>query len=358
MNLSAQLQFTRKPKQLDVLLFTKHMATMIKAGIPISDALSTLSAQTNSLSFRKIIDAVSADVQNGQTFAKALGKHPRVFDQFYVSLIGISEKSGSLDENLEFISKQLAKNYNLKKKIQTAMLYPTLIFIAVTIMGGFISFFILPQLVDFFSAFDIELPLTTRILLFIANAFKNYGVLIAIGFVGTFISLKLLTKTKYIKPLWDTFLIKIPIFGTFVSSSNLAQITRNLGVLIKSGVPVAQSIDITAGTLSNLKFKNDLLRIGASLTKGRNISESIEKGNYHEFPPLVSKMIGVGEKTGKLDESLLYLGDFYEEEIDNFSKNLTTILEPLLLITIGLVVGFVALAIITPIYELTGSIRR
>ncbi len=129
-------------------------------------------------------------------------------------------------------------------------------------------------------------------------------------------------------------------------------------MLITSGVPVAQSIDITAETLPNCKFRDDLLRIGSSLTEGKNISDSIEKGKFHQFPPLVSKMIGVGEKTGKLDEALLYLADFYEEEIDTFSKNLTTILEPVLLITIGLVVGFVALAIITPIYELTGSIRR
>ena len=358
MNLSAQLHFNRKPKQLDVLLFTRHMATMIKAGIPISESLSTLSSQGNSVSFRRIIDAVNADVQNGQTLAKALAKHPETFDQFYVSLIGISEKSGSLDDNLEFISKQLAKNYNLKKKIQTAMLYPMLIFIAATVMGGFISFFILPQLVDFFLAFDTELPLTTKILLFIANAFKHYGIYIVIGLVSTIILLKLLIATSFIKPIWDVFLIRMPIFGKFVTYSNLAQITRNFGVLIRSGVPIAQSIDITANTISNLKFRNDLLRIGESLTRGRNISESIEKGNFHVFPPLVSKMIGVGEKTGNLDESLLYLGDFYEEEIDNFSKNLSTILEPILLITIGLVVGFVAIAIISPIYELTGSIRR
>lgn len=358
MNLSAHLQLGNKVSQLDVLLFTRHLATMVKSGIPISEALSTLSDQTKSPSFKKIINDIYDDVQNGQPLAKALSKHPSAFNQFYVSLIEISEDSGSMDENLEFMAKQLAKSYSLKKKIQTAMLYPTLIFVAATVMGGFISFFILPQLVDFFEAFDIELPITTRILLFIANAFKNYGIFIAAGFISFVVLFRILVKTSFVKPKWDAMLLKLPVFGGFVASSELAQFSRNFGVLIRSGVPITRSIEITANTLSNLKYKNDLVKIGSSLTKGKNISDTIEKGGYTEFPPLVSKMIGVGEKTGKLDESLLYLGDFYEEEIDNFSKNLTTILEPILLIGIGLVVGFVALSIITPIYELTGSIRR
>lgn len=358
MKLSAHFHLENKVSQLDVLLFTRHLATMIKSGIPISEALLTLSHQTKNQTFKKIIDSVSANVQNGQPLAKALAKQPKIFDQFYVSLIEISEKSGSMDENLDFIAKQLAKNYSLKKKIQTALLYPSLIFVTAVIMGGFISLFILPQLVDFFEALDIDLPLTTKILLIIASAFKNYGTLIIVFFISFFVLFKAIIKTSLIKPKWDALLIKLPIIGAFIVSSQLAQFSRNFGLLVKSGIPIQKSIDITANTLSNLKFKNDLLNISSSLAKGINISEEMEKERYSEFPPLVSKMIGVGEKTGNIDESLLYLGDFYEEEIDNFSKNLTTVLEPILLVTIGLIVGFVALSIITPIYELTGSIRR
>lgn len=344
--------------ELEILLFTKHLATMIKAGIPISEALSTLSMQTKSDKFKKILNSILADVDNGQPLAKSLSKFPKVFDKFYVSLIEVSEASGSLDENLDFISKQLAKNYSLKKKIQTAMLYPTIILVAATVMGGFISLFVLPQLVNFFDAFEIELPLATKILLFVANAFKNYGVLIVFGFVGLIALFEFVINLPIVKPKWHSLTLKFPIMGKFISDTQLAQFSRNFGVLIKSGVPISKAIEVTAETLSNLRFKKDLLSIGLSLSQGKNISLAMANKRYNEFPPLVYKMIEVGEKTGKLDDSLLYLGDYYEEEIDNFSKNLTTILEPILLIVIGLVVGFVALAIITPIYQLTGSIRR
>lgn len=344
--------------QLEILLFTRHLATMIKAGIPIAESLKTLSDQTKSKEFKKVINTVLADVDNGQPLAKSLSKHPKVFDKFYVSLIEVSEESGSLDENLEFISKQLAKNYSLKKKIQTAMLYPTIIFVAATVMGGFISLFVLPQLVGFFDAFEIELPLATKILLFIANAFKNYGILIIIGFVALIAFFQMLIRLPFIKPKWHALILNFPLMGNFIKDSNLAQFSRNFGVLIKSGVPISKAITVTAETLSNLKYKNDLILIGTSLTQGSDISTAMASKKFSEFPPLVYKMIEVGEKTGKLDESLLYLGDYYEEEIDNFSKNLTTVLEPIMLIVIGLVVGFVALAIITPIYQLTGSIRR
>ncbi len=357
MKLDQKIEFSGKPKQLDILLFTRHLSTMVKSGIPIADALGTLSEQTKSSRFKKIIETILADIQNGQSLAKALAKHPDAFDQFYVHLIEVSEQSGSLEENLEFIAKELAKSYALQNKIKSALLYPGLLLFAATVMAGFIAFFVLPQLVDFFSAFDTDLPLATKILLFIARIMKDYGILIII-FLFAFTSLFQVTiRTPTIKPLWHAFVLKIPLIGTFIANSQLAQFTRNFGILIKSGVPISKSLDVTAETLSNEIFKRDIRKIGASLKQGKRISEAIQKGHYFEFPPLVIKMVEVGEKTGKLDESLLYLGDFFEEEIDNVSKNLTTIIEPVLLIGIGLIVGFLALAIITPIYDLTGTLR-
>lgn len=358
MKLSAQIEILSRVGFLDKLLFTKHLTTMIKAGIPIAEALKTLVDQTKSASFKKVLSAVLADVENGQSLAKSLGKHPKVFDQFYISLIEVGEESGTLEENLDFLAKQLAKDYNLRKKIQGAMLYPGLVFTATFIMGGFIALFILPKLVDFFSAFEIELPLATRILLFFANMMKNYGTFLFFGFLVLLSLSYLVIHLPKVKPKWHSLILKFPIFGDLLAYSQLARFSRNLGTLLKSGVPVTKSLEVTVNTLSNLKFKSDLGEVALSLSKGKNIGDALEKNKFSEFPPLVSKMISVGEKTGKIEETLLYLGDFYEDEIDNISKNLTTILEPVLLITIGLVVGFVALAIISPIYELTGSIRR
>lgn len=343
---------------LEKLLFTKHMSVMIKSGITVSESLSTLASQTKSSTFRKILLVMLSDVENGQSLAKSLEKHKKVFDDFYISLIKVGEESGTLEENLEFLAKQLSKDYGLRKKVQGAMIYPAIILGATFIMGSFISIFILPKLVDLFSSFETELPPTTKVLLFIAFSMKDYGTLIMTGIAGLTVLVYFLLKIQSIRFVWNTTLLRLPIIGVLINYGQLSRFSRNLGTLLKSGVPIVTSLETTANTLSNLKFKNDLKKVITDVNHGKNIADSLDKKSFYEFPPLVIKMIGVGEKTGKLDETLLYLGDFYDEEIDDISKNLTTMLEPILLIGIGLVVGFVALAIISPIYELTGSIRR
>jgi len=355
MNLSAQIPLFSGVSFLEKLLFTKHLSIMIKSGLVISESIHTLIEQTKSITFKNVLTSIVTDIENGRPLASALSKHPRVFDQFYISLIEVGEESGTLEDNLEFLAKQLAKDYSMRKKVKGAMLYPGLIFFTVTIMGGFISLFILPQLVDFFESFDIELPLPTKILLYIANLMKTRGIIIITSFIVAFVSFTLLIKTKFIKPLWHRLLLKLPIIGVFLVSVNIARLTRNLGTMLRSGVTVIRSLEVTANTLDNLTFQQALFFAQDEVRKGKQLAKGMEKFSF--IPPLVTKMIAIGEKTGKLEEVLLYLGDFYEEEIDEFSKNLSTILEPILLISIGLVVGFVAIAIISPIYQLTGSFR-
>lgn len=338
------------------ILFTKHLSTMYKSGIPITEALTTLISQTRSQAFKKVLSSVLADVDNGQTLAKALGKHPKVFDEFYVSLVDISEESGTLEENLEFLAKQLSKDLALRKKIKAAMLYPAIVVSMMGIVGGAISFFVLPKLVDFFESFDVELPLATKILLLIARTVDNYGVLILIILVGIVFLFRLLLKVSKFRFYFHIFLLKVPIFGSLVNYGQISRFSRNFGTLVKSGVPAVKSLEITSETLTNLKFKKDLYEVARSLAKGKNIGQTLGSSVFWEYPPIVSKMVAVGEKSGKLDEVLLYLAEFYDDEIDELSQNLSTMLEPVLLIVIGLAVGFVALAIISPIYELTGSI--
>lgn len=246
----------------------------------------------------------------------------------------------------------------LHKKIRAALLYPQLVLTAAIIMSGFIAFFILPQLVTFFSAFEIELPLTTQVLLFIANAFKYHSLAIAATIIATVTTFHILIRLPFIKPAWQSFILTLPYIGQFLQQTQLAHFSRNLGVLLKSGVEVITAMEITAHTLSNVRYQNDVLELSTQLKKGVSIGETLAAGPYFEFPHLTAKMIAVGEKTGNLDESLFYLGDFYEQEIDATVQNLTTLLEPVMLLIIGLIVAFIALAIISPIYELTGSIRR
>lgn len=340
------------------LLFTKHLDTMIKAGIPIDEALVTLVDQAKSKAFKKVIEKVLKDVENGQSLSKSLGKHPNAFNEFYISLIEVGEESGTLESNLDFLAKQMTKDYSLRKKIKGALFYPALVITATIVLGTFISFFILPKLVDFFDSFDVELPPTTKVLMYIAYVMKNYGLIIMSSLAGLIVLMIVLVRLRPVKYLWHKMMIKLPLFGKLIAYGQISRFSRNLGTLIQSGVPVTRSMEITANTLSNLKFKNDLFEVTKSLTKGKNIGKTLENKKFSEYPPIVSKMISIGEKTGKLDETLLYLGDFYEDEIDDMSKNLTTIIEPVLLIVIAAAVGFVALAIISPIYELTGSIRN
>ena len=347
MNLNPALKiFQPKINFQDKLFFTKHLATMIKAGVPIEEALETLSEQGKNKIIKETLAMVSKQVQNGKSLHESLKKTGE-FSELYLNLISVGEESGTLEESLEFLAKQLAKDYSLRQKVTAALMYPSLVLSATIIMGGFIALYVLPKLVDFFEAFDFPLPLSTRILLFIANAAKNFGVLIAITIVLSFLGLYSLVQ-----------IIQLPIIGNLFWYNQLARFSRNFGVLLKAGIPITRSLEITANTLTNAKFASDTKKIAELLNKGKNIHDILDNQKFTEFPSLVTKMVEVGEKTGKLEDTLIYLADFYEEEIDNISKNLSTVLEPILLLTIGLVVGFVAMAIISPIYELTGNIRR
>lgn len=350
--------FFDKVQSFEILLFTKHLSTMIKAGIPISRALTSLEKQTKSDNLKKVLRSAIKDVENGRSLGKALGKFDYVFSKFYLSLVEIGEQSGELENTLNFLAIQLAKDYNLKKKIQSAMLYPGVILTSASVMGSFVSFYILPKLLDFFTSFEIELPLSTKILIWFAGVMKNYNILIIASIIVLLALMRIVTNLPAIKPKWHALLLKIPIFGKIMMYHNLASFARNLGTLLKSGVPIANALASTADTLTNLAYKNSVQDLKEYLIKGKKINEAMNIRKYEQFPPVVVEMIAVGEQTGRLDETLLYLADFYEDEIDNITGNLATLLEPVLLLAIGLIVAFVAMAIISPIYKLTGSISR
>lgn len=356
MNLSKQISF-RGVSFVDKLMFTKHLSVMVKAGIPLSDAILTLKEQSNNPKFKDTMTGVLSDVENGQSLAKSLGKYPKIFDSFYLNLIHIGEESGNLEENLDYLSTQLKKTYELKKKIQGAATYPLIVLVTALLIGGSIALFVLPKLTDFFSSFEVELPLSTKILLFLANLMKNYGVLIVLGVLALGVGIVYLINTVF-KRAWDRFLITVPIAGPFIRSVILSSICRNLGIMLKSGLPIRQTLHAQAQASENFVYRKYLENIEEAVSRGKSIESEIVSGKYTHFPPIFGRMIGVGERTGKLDETLLYLADFFEEDSDNSAKNFSNILEPVMLLGIALVVVFIALSIITPIYELTGSIKR
>lgn len=330
---------------------------MIKSGITLSESIDAIAAQTPSNKFRGVLAKVSEDIKNGNSFPQSLKKHPKVFSQFYVTLSEVGEESGTLDESLRYLADQLAKEYALAKKIQGALLYPAIVLVAVGLVGVGMSIFVLPQLANLFESLNVELPITTRILLFFANTMKNYGVFVVLGLVASAILFQILIKLPKVKPKWDSFLLSSPIFGPLFQNKEMASLCRNLGVMLKSGLPITKALEVEGLGEENLVFKSYIERILKSVSKGKEMREELDQGNYSRFSPIAIKMIGVGEKTGKLDESFLYLGEFFEDEVDNTAKNLSVVLEPIILLVIGIIVGFVALAIISPIYELTGSIK-
>jgi type IV pilus assembly protein PilC len=343
---------------LDKLFFTKHLSVMIKSGIPIGEAIDLIGQQAKNPAMKKLLTEILKDVDNGQTLEKALSRHAKVFDTFFINLVRIGEESGTLEKNLEYLAEQLKKNYEFRKKVQGALLYPAIILLVTFIAGGAISIFVLPKLVDLFSTLDVQLPLSTKILLFIATTMKNYGYLIFLTIIGFVILFRYIITFPKPKLYWHTLLLSIPIIGPFLQDAELTFMCRNIGIMLRSGLTITAALDAQYAATSNLVFKSYLKHIVDAVEKGQSISDKLSGKFYHFIPPLVVKMLGVGEKTGKLDESFTYLGDFFADEVDDYSRNFSTLIEPVILIVIGLIVAFVALAIISPIYQISTGVHR
>jgi len=347
--------FNRVPFS-EKVLFAKNLALMIKAGFPLRESVATIQEQSKSKNFKKILDDVIKSIDNGQPLAVSLSRHAGVFGNLYINMIRVGEESGTLEENLRRLTLQLEKSQALKRKVQAAMLYPSIILGMVIVLSIGLIYFVLPKIIPVFKSLNVKLPLATRILIKLSEFTQNYSLFILIGIVGLVITLFLLSRFHSVKFQIHKFILKIPITGTISRNINISYFTRTLGTLLKSGIPLINALDVTRTTLGNLVYQKELEEISTEVQKGKSITNYLKK-REKVFPLMVSRIIGVGEKTGNLEETLLYLGDFYETEIDRSVKILSTILEPILLIIIGLVVGFIALSIITPIYEITRGLH-
>ena len=357
-SLNTEITWFEKVTTLDLLALTKHLSLMLKSGITLAEAVSILVQQTQKTVFRRLLEEVHQELANGQSLHKALMKFPRVFDPFFINLIKAADESGTLEKNLDYLSDHLKKRREFVSKVQGALLYPGIVLSVAVVAGLGLSFFVLPKLVDLFSSLDVELPLSTKILIWFAQLMKNHGGLVAICLVASAFLLRYLVKTRFVRPWWDRVVLRTPIFGQFLQNIELASIFRNLGTMLSVGVPIAAAIDVQTETTPNTVYKYYLQRLRAGVGKGKSAEEVFSAKDVRFIPLLAVRMIGTGEKTGRLDETLLYLGEYYENEVDEASKNLATVLEPVILVCVGLVVAFIAIAIIGPIYQFTGSVGR
>lgn len=340
---------------LDKTLFAKHLAIMIKSGLPLRESILILSEQARTKGFQRVLENVLKQLDNGRSLAVSLKKHGRIFNPLFISMIEIGEASGTLEENLKHLALQLEKSHDLRRKVKAAMIYPCIILVSTIGLGTALSVFILPKLIPLFRALDVKLPLATKILLFIINLIQNYGIFIILGLASLIVISVLLSRLKPMKRCFHRFILVLPIVKSISRNVNLAYFSRTLATLLKSGIPIVNAMQITSGTLRNIIYQEALQKVSVFIQSGQVIGKNLKAPL---FPKITSRMIGVGEKTGNLEESLFYLAQFYEKEVDNATKNLSIILEPILLVLIGLIVAFIAIAIITPIYQLTRGLRK
>lgn len=343
---------------LEKVFFTKHLSMFLKSGIPLSEALNSLGEENGKSSVRRILRAVRADVENGKPLYEALARHPKSFDTFFVSMVQIGELSGTLEKSLDFLSEKINRETILRKKIQTLLYYPSVVLAAAVIIGGFLSFFVLPKLGDMFKSFDVALPMPTRILIFFAQSAKDYGILVVLFLIVFIFALSfLIAVLPRLKYLWHKLKLIVPVTGRIVLSASLSAFFRNLSVMLSSGLPLEKALRTEAEISENLVIRGYASDFARAVSRGKHIGDYLKSQKQTLFPSLCSRMILVGEMSGKLEESFKYLAEFFEEDTEAQARNAAAILEPALLLIIGVVVAFVALAVILPIYSLTGSIH-
>lgn len=336
--------------------FAKHLSLMIRAGLPLDEAVRVLAEQAQG-KLRHVLDKVLKAVESGRQLSDAFGEHPRVFSEMFVSTVRAGESSGTLEEALDDLAVQLTKSYELQRKIRGAMIYPVLVVSAAAGIGMGLSLFVLPKVIALFESITVELNLATRLLVGFSRFVARSGPAFFLALIAAFIGLVQLLRLPPVRPVSHRLLLRVPIFGRLTKQYNLAVFARTMATLLKSGLTIGDALMICAETLRNVPYRRALLRVREGTETGIPASSVLEEFPKL-FPGVTSRMISVGEQSGKLEETFQYLAEFYEDEVDNMTKNLSTVLEPVLLILIGLTVAFIAIAIISPIYSFIGSIER
>jgi type IV pilus assembly protein PilC len=345
------LLFSRISNQ-EKILFTKRLAILIRAGVPILDSLRMLARQTNSRAAAHVLGKVVHDVEQGQFLSTSLRQFDKIFGEFAVSIINVGELSGTLQENLNYLAEELRKKQELRRKVIGALVYPAFIVLATIAITVLLTVLIFPRILPIFASFKFDLPFSTRALIFISGIMLNYGIYIGIGIAAAIIAFILSLRIEKFRRAGDYATLKIPIFGRMSQSYHMANFCRTLGLLLKSQIKIVEALQVTAGTITNRVYRKEILAFAEHVRKGEKISAHLKR-KEKLFTPIVGQMVEVGETTGNLSETLLFVAELFENELDALTKNLSNMIEPVLMIFMGLIVGFVAVSIITPIYEVT-----
>jgi len=337
----------------DVVIFTRQFSTMIDAGLPLVQCLDILSSQQENKTFKKMLYEIKESVESGSTFADALKKHPKAFDDLYANLVAAGEVGGILDTILQRLAAYMEKAMALRKKIKSAMTYPATIIGIAVIVISVILIFVIPQFEKMFADFGQVLPVPTQVVINLSRFITSSLHWIILAIIVFVISYKRFGKTKRGREILDDFYLKLPIAGDLIRKASVAKFTRTLGTMLSSGVPILDGLDIVAKTAGNKTVEKAIYKVAQSISEGKTIAEPLEQSGV--FPPMVCQMIAVGEQAGAVDTMLNKIADFYDSEVDDAVGNLTAMMEPLLMLFLGTTVGGLVIAMYLPIFQLAGA---
>jgi type IV pilus assembly protein PilC len=333
--------------------FAKRLSFLVDAGVPILESLHVLRDQTKSRGFGRVMTKVIADVSNGQFLAKSLAQYPHIFGHFAINIIKIGESSGILSQNLNYLADELKKKHELKKKMIGALVYPMFITLATIGITILLTVVVFPKIMPVFSSMKVELPLSTRIVIALSNLLRESGLIILLGIVLFIVAMLVANKKSYyVKLFIHRTLLTLPFVGSMIRSYNLANMTRTLGLMLRSGLTLSDALPVTADTTANLVYQSELRALAQAVNRGAQLSThlSTRKG---VFPEILTHMVLVGERSGSLSDTFIYLSELFEGEVEEATKNLSSLIEPIMMIVMGIMVGLIAVSIITPIYEIT-----
>lgn len=338
------------------MIFARNLAVMVSSGLTVSRSVYNLSVQTSNKRFKKILESIYEDVQAGKQLSEGLAKYPGVFNELFVNMVAVGEVSGNLEEVLDILALQLEKEHDLLSKVRGAMTYPAVIVVAMIGIGILMLTYILPKITQVFVDMDVELPKTTMFIINLSNFVRDHWIITIGLFVGTLVGVRALYKTDAGRHFFHWLFLRLPIIGNIIIKVNSARFARIYSSLLKSGVSVVNAMAIVSRTLGNVYYKEALTAGMDEVQKGTELSKIIDK--YPKlFPVMVSQIIQVGEETGKTEDVLQRLAEFYEEEVSQITKNMSSIVEPILMLLIGGSVGFFAVAMLQPMYSVLENIQ-
>ena len=347
------VKFLQKVPAKDLVIFSRQLATLIEAKISLLEALKTLHKQTNNAFFREKIFEIANDIEGGRSLSYSLARHPKIFSEFYVNLIKAGEVSGNLQESLLYLAEHVEKQYDLENKIKGAMYYPAFILLAFFAVGIIVMIYVIPQLTAIIEESGQELPITTRMLIASSHFLRYYGWILIVFGVTMGIGTKRYVDTPEGKMNWDRMKLKIPVMGELFRKISLVRFSENLSTLIKGGVPIVRSLQITGSVIGNDVFKELIFKTAEKVKSGTSIAKVLKESP--EIPLIVVQMISIGERSGKLDSILDNIARFYTREVNNVVDNLSTLIEPVLIVLMGIGVGIMVSAILLPIYNIAGG---